>query len=182
MLQNKHIALIEHVAYKVHHLVCKNSKVDKRKILAMNELLKHRGPDQSGYICHNSFLLGHTRLSILDISEKGSQPMTTDGRYWIVYNGEIYNYKEIKKELIEKKYKFYSDTDTEVVLNAFREWGDKAFKKFNGEWALSILDKVENNIIICRDGIGYKPCYVYEDENYLAFSSEIRVRRHLMYR
>ena len=107
----------------INGIIFKNSKVDKRKILAMNELLKHRGPDQSGYICHNSFLLGHTRLSILDISEKGSQPMTTDGRYWIAYNGEVYNFRDLRKELINKDYKFFSETDTEVVLNSYKEYG-----------------------------------------------------------
>ena len=158
----------------INGIIFKNSKVDKRKILTMNALLHHRGPDQSGYISYKNLLLGHTRLSILDISTKGVQPMTADGRYWIVYNGEIYNYKDIKKNLIEKKYKFYSDTDTEVVLNAYREWGLDAFNKFNGEWACAILDKIENDLIICRDGIGYKPCYIYEDNNYIAFSSEIK--------
>ena len=158
----------------INGLIFKNSPVDEKKILSMNELISHRGPDQSGYIKHNNLLLGHTRLSILDTSKKGFQPMTADGRFWIIYNGEVYNYKEIKKELINKNYKFYSETDTEVVLNAYKEWGVESFNKFNGEWALAILDKFEETLIICRDGIGYKPCYIFEDNNYLAFSSEIK--------
>jgi len=158
----------------INGIIFKNSKVDIKKILAMNELLNHRGPDQTGYKIHNNLLLGHTRLSILDTSKKGFQPMTVDGRYWIVYNGEVYNYKEIKKELIHKNYKFFSDTDTEVVLNAYKEWGINCFDKFNGEWSLGILDNKEETLLLCRDGIGYKPCYVYEDKNYLAFSSEIK--------
>ncbi len=158
----------------INGIIFKNSPVDTSKILAMNELLKHRGPDQSGYVSHNNLLLGHTRLSILDISKKGFQPMTTDGRYWIIYNGEVYNFKDLKKELISKNYKFFSETDTEVVLNSFREWGIKSFNKFNGEWALAILDKVENSLIICRDGIGYKPCYIFENNKYFGFSSEMK--------
>ena len=158
----------------INGIIFKDQLVDEKKIQEMNELLNHRGPDQSGYIKHNNLLLGHTRLSILDVSKKGSQPMTLDGRFWIVYNGEIYNFKEIKKELINKNYKFFSETDTEVILNAYKEWGDECFNKFNGEWALAILDKVEETLILCRDGIGYKPCYIFEDKNYIAFSSEIK--------
>ena len=155
-------------------IVFKKNNVDNHKIISMNETLSHRGPDHSGYLRHKNLLLGHTRLSIIDLSSKGTQPMSSDGRFWIIYNGEIYNYLDLKEELIQKNYKFYSDTDTEVVLNAYIEWKEKCFEKFNGEWALSILDKKENTLIICRDGIGYKPCYIYEDEMYFAFSSEIK--------
>ena len=158
----------------INGIIFKKNKLEIHKILEMNSMLKHRGPDQSGYLKHNNLLLGHTRLSIIDLSKKGSQPMSSDGRYWIVYNGEVYNYLEIKKELINKNYKFYSNTDTEVVLNAYAEWGEKCFEKFNGEWALAILDKKENNLIISRDGIGYKPCYVFENNEFFAFSSEIK--------
>ena len=148
----------------INGIIFKNSKIDENKILSMNELLSHRGPDQSGYIKHKNFLLGHTRLSILDTSSKGFQPMTNDGKYWIAYNGEIYNYRDLKRELVEKNHKFFSETDTEVVLNAFKEWGDDCFRRFNGEWAVAILNKVEETLILCRDGIGYKPCYLYEDK------------------
>ena len=158
----------------INGIIYKNKPYDLKKILLMNSLLFHRGPDKSGFYNFNNVFLGHTRLSIIDTSAHGSQPMTVDGRYWIVYNGEVYNYKDIKKELLAKNYKFFSDTDTEVVLNAFREWGHESFKKFNGEWALAILDIKENNLVICRDGIGYKPCYIYEDSKCIAFSSEIK--------
>ncbi len=158
----------------INGIIFKNSSTDIKKILEMNAILNHRGPDQSGYINHKNLLLGHTRLSILDTSAKGLQPMTSDGRFWIIYNGEVYNYKKIKEELIHAGYKFFSDTDTEVVLNAYKEWGIKCFEKFNGEWALAILDNKEETLIICRDGIGYKPCYIFENETYFAFSSEIK--------
>ena len=128
-------------------IIFKKNNVDNNKIIAMNKMLSHRGPDNSGYLKHNNLLLGHTRLSILDLSSKGAQPMSNDGRFWIIYNGEIYNYLDIKEQLIQKNYKFFSDTDTEVVLNAYIEWKEKCFEKFNGEWALSILDKKENTLI-----------------------------------
>ena len=158
----------------INGIVFKTSKNDVSKILKMNALLNHRGPDDSGFISHKNLLLGHTRLSIIDTSNLGSQPMSVDGRYWIIYNGEIYNYKTLREELMVKKYKFYSNTDTEVVLNAYKEWGVNSFQKFNGEWSFAILDKKNNEVIICRDGIGYKPCYIFENNNFFAFSSEIK--------
>ena len=158
----------------INGIIFKTSKTDVSKILKMNALLYHRGPDDSGFINHKNLLLGHTRLSIIDTSNLGSQPMSVDGRYWIIYNGEIYNYKTLREELILKKYKFYSNSDTEVVLNAYKEWGVDSFQKFNGEWSFAILDKKHNEVIICRDGIGYKPCYIFENNNFFAFSSEIK--------
>ena len=158
----------------INGIIFKASKTDVSKILKMNALLDHRGPDDSGFINHKNLLLGHTRLSIIDTSNLGSQPMSVDGRYWIIYNGEIYNYRALRDELILKKYKFYSNSDTEVVLNAYKEWGVESFQKFNGEWSFAILDKKNNDVIICRDGIGYKPCYIFDNNNFFAFSSEIK--------
>ena len=158
----------------INGIVFKKPVIDFEKIIQMNNILQHRGPDFQGSISFKNLLIGHTRLSILDTSSKGNQPMSNDGRFWIVYNGEVYNYLELKDELIEKGYKFYSSSDTEVILCAFKEWGIKCFERFNGEWSLAILDKKEEKLIITRDGIGYKPCYIYEDSNYFAFSSEIK--------
>ena len=158
----------------INGIIFKKSEVDFTKIINMNNMLQHRGPDSKGSMSYKNLLLGHTRLSILDTSTKGSQPMSNDGRFWIVYNGEVYNYLELKEELTKKNYKFYTNTDTEVILCAFKEWGAKCFQKFNGEWALAILDKQENKIIITRDGIGFKPCYIYEDSDFFSFSSEIK--------
>ena len=158
----------------INGIIFKTSNTDVSKIIKMNALLNHRGPDDNGFINHKNLLLGHTRLSIIDTSNLGSQPMSVDGRYWIIYNGEIYNYKTLREELILKKYKFYSNSDTEVVLNAYKEWGVDSFKKFNGEWSFAILDKKNNEVIICRDGIGYKPCYIFDNNNFFAFSSEIK--------
>ena len=155
-------------------IISKSGIPNKENIITMNGLISHRGPDQSGYLEYKNLLLGQVRLSVLDETEKGRQPMSSDGRYWIIFNGEVYNYRELKKKLINKNYKFYSETDTEVVLNSYIEWGEECFKKFNGDWVIAILDKKTNEITIARDGIGCKPCYIFEDMNTFAFSSEIK--------
>jgi len=151
-----------------------NNETIDNHIHIMNDLLKHRGPDGMGSYKNQNLLLGHTRLSIQDLSEKGSQPMTNDQNLWIVFNGEIYNFKEIKKELIEIGHKFYSNTDTEVILNSYKQWGTNAFKKFNGMWAFAIYDILKKELIICRDRYGVKPCYYYYHEDKFIFSSEIK--------
>ena len=84
-------------------IINKTDKSDRNEIIKMNGMISHRGPDQSGYLDYKNLLLGHVRLSVIDISDNGRQPLSSDGRYWIIFNGEIYNYKEIKNELIEKK-------------------------------------------------------------------------------
>ena len=98
-----------------------------QEIHLMNKNLEHRGPDGSGVLKFKNLYLGHTRLSIQDLSTKGSQPMSNDGNTWIIYNGEIYNFKEIKIELENIGYKFYSETDTEVILNSYKEWERNVF-------------------------------------------------------
>ncbi len=155
-------------------IISKKNPLDRKNITRMNGMISHRGPDQSGYLEYKNVLLGHVRLSVIDRSDNGRQPMSNDGRFWIIFNGEVYNYLEIKDQLIQKNYKFYSKTDTEVILNAFKEWGVKCFEKFNGDWVIVILDKENNEILIARDAIGSKPCYIYEDEHKIAFSSEIK--------
>src|SRR5207253_1816540 len=100
-----------------------------------------RGPDDVGLYLDNHIGLGHRRLSIIDLSRAGHQPMSyADGRYWITYNGEVYNYRELRTELEGKGYKFHSQTDTEVILASYAEWGDKCLEKFNGMWAFLIYD------------------------------------------
>lgn len=150
------------------------SKPNLLDIKIMNQLLQHRGPDGSGEYLFKNVLLGHTRLSIQDLSSKGMQPMSNDNRYWIVFNGEIYNFQELRKELELLNHKFYSDTDTEVILNGFKEWGVKSFQKFNGMWSFALLDTIEEELIICRDRYGVKPCYLYKDNFQFIFSSEIK--------
>jgi len=100
--------------------------------------------------------------------------MSNDNRIYIVFNGEIFNFKDIRKNLIDIGYKFISDSDTEVALNAYKEWGTKSFDLFNGDWVMCILDKVENTFLVAKDGLGTKPLYIYEDQEYLSFCSEIK--------
>ena len=113
----------------INGIIYKKNIPNLSEIQRMNQAIKHRGPDGEGIFKFENILLGHRRLSILDLSEKGKQPMSNDGRYWITYNGEIYNFLEIKKQLLQLGYKFYSKTDTEVILNAYKEWGKESFKK-----------------------------------------------------
>jgi len=117
--------------------------------------------------------LGHRRLSILDLSAAGHQPMCTDdGRFWITYNGEIYNYLELAEELTSKGHQFKTNTDTEVLLHAYLEWGHECVDKFNGMWAFVIYDKTENKLFGSRDRFGVKPFYYIHNDNYFAFASE----------
>ncbi|MDD5430715.1 MAG: asparagine synthase (glutamine-hydrolyzing) [Candidatus Pacebacteria bacterium] len=133
----------------------------------------HRGPDQSGTFFDNSVSLGHNRLSIIDLSEKAKQPMVSDdGNYKIIFNGEIYNFKELRKKL-EKKYKFFSDSDTEVVLRGYEEYGDKIFGMLDGMWALAIYDKQRNELVLSRDYAGIKPLYYYWNDGKFVFASEL---------
>ena len=158
----------------INGVVYKNKKPDKLEMHVMNQAIKHRGPDDEGIMSFENSILGHVRLSILDLSPKGKQPMTCDKRFWITYNGEIYNFKTIREELKKIGHKFFSETDTEVILKAFYEWGEDCFKKFNGMWSLAILDTQKKEIIISRDRYGVKPCYYFSNLEKFIFSSEIK--------
>jgi len=141
----------------------------------MNTATKHRGPDDAGVFLSNAWSLGHNRLSIIDLSEKGHQPMITpDKKFAITFNGEIYNFLDIRKELEVKGYKFLSQTDTEVVLYAYQEWGPECLQKFNGMFALAILNTETEELFIARDRIGIKPLYYYHKDNQFIFSSEVK--------
>ena len=116
-----------------------NVAVAKDEIKNMNDLIVHRGPDDEGFFYGKNFALGHRRLSILDLSKDGHQPMSyMEDKYTITYNGEIFNYLEIKKKLEEFGYKFNSKTDTEVILASYDRWGKDCVEKFNGMWAFAI--------------------------------------------
>lgn len=137
------------------------------------ELIKHRGPDSDGFFLGENIFLGHTRLSILDLSERGNQPMfSDDGNYVIVFNGEIYNHLEIRKQLTE--FKFKSSSDTETILYSYIKFGDDCLKLFNGIFAFSIYNTITNELFIARDQLGVKPLYIYQDEKMFLFSSEIK--------
>ncbi len=156
-----------------------NESIDDFELNEMLDAMNHRGPDGRGikkfYSNNDTYLsLGHVRLSILDLSELGAQPMVYKDRYWITYNGEIYNFKELKEELIQKKYTFTSETDTEVLLAAYGEWGPECLNKLNGMFAFSIFDSLQNEIFIARDRFGVKPLYYFKHKNTFAFASEIK--------
>lgn len=149
--------------------------IDRGLIHEMNETTKHRGPDDMGAFLSANYSLGHNRLSIIDLSQAGHQPMhSKDKRYTIVYNGEIYNYLDIKKELIAKGYTFVSDTDTEVILCAYEEWGSDCLEKFNGMFAFAILDNQTEQLFLARDRVGIKPLYYYHKDGVFIFSSEAK--------
>ena len=143
----------------------------------MTSVLNHRGPDDEGHrIIKSEFAkvgIGHKRLSVLDLSANGHQPMSFKGLE-IVYNGEIYNYKEIRNELIDAGYLFVSDTDTEVLLKAFHKWGLRSIDKLNGMFAFAIYDKNQKKLFLVRDRVGVKPLYFYQSENLVLFASELK--------
>jgi asparagine synthase (glutamine-hydrolysing) len=142
----------------------------------MNNAINHRGPDGEGYwISKDGHIgFGHKRLSILDLSDKGKQPMSyANGRYQITYNGEIFNFIELREILELNSYKFQSDTDTEVILAAYDFWGKDCLKHFNGMWAFAIWDEVEQEMFLARDHFGIKPLYYsYQPGLRFVFGSE----------
>lgn len=141
----------------------------------MNKKLTHRGPDDVGDFIDSSISLGHTRLSIIDLSSRGHQPMfSADGRYVIVYNGELYNFLEIKKDLQSRGVSFFSNSDTEVILSAYLAYGVDCLEKFNGIFSLAIWDKKDKRLFAARDQIGVKPFFYYYKDDKLIFSSEIK--------
>ena len=136
--------------------------------------LYHRGPDQQNIYYNDKIIFSHRRLSIIDLSTNGMQPMkNNDESVIIVFNGEIYNFLELKEELTKGGYKFKSRSDTEVILNGYREWGENVIKKLNGMFAFVIYDKNTGKTIIARDRSGQKPIYYFEENGTLVFSSEV---------
>lgn len=152
----------------------KEEEVQEKDLNLMMRLMKHRGPDDEGVFKEGNVGLGFVRLSILDLSLDGHQPMfSDDNRYVIIYNGEVFNYIEIKKELASK-YKFKSETDTEVVLAAYKEWGEKCLDKLNGMFAFAIYDTKTKDLFAARDRFGIKPFFYYLDDDKFIFASEIK--------
>jgi len=145
---------------------------DGKLIKKMNDAQKHRGPDGEGSYTDDRVSLGHRRLSIIDISEDANQPMFYKD-FVIVFNGEIYNFKDIKSELQSKGHIFKTQSDTEVILHAYEEWRYECIKKFNGMWAFSIYDISNSELFISRDRFGIKPLYYYKKKDRFIFASEI---------
>jgi asparagine synthase (glutamine-hydrolysing) len=139
----------------------------------MTDAIAHRGPDGEGHWIEGNVGLGHRRLAIIDLSPAGHQPMiSTDHRYILSYNGEIYNFRELRSELEAAGYWFRSKSDSEVVLNALAHWGTDALLKFNGMFALALWDRKENTLLLARDRYGIKPLYYVHQGNIFAFGSE----------
>lgn len=178
--------------------------VSKLEAIKMSSILRHRGPDDEGFLLANgnsvsvfsgkdtipslsnleniaetnfeaNLILLHRRLSILDVSENGHQPMCAENNnFSIVFNGEVYNYREIRQELQQKGYVFKSDSDTEVILNAFIAWGKSCVNRFVGMWAFVVFDKQNNTLTLSRDRFGIKPLYYFKKDGFFAFASEIK--------
>jgi len=159
-----------------------NSKISKNELKKFNNSLTHRGPDAEGYYFNKIETLGfgHRRLSIIDTTSEANQPMSYDNdRYTIVFNGEIYNFIELKSELINLGFKFKTTGDTEVILASYIAWGENCQLKFNGMWAFAIWDSLKKKIFISRDRFGVKPIYYLINNNYLYFASELKAFMHI---
>ena len=182
---------------------CRGS-LDAAVVKEMTDLVTYRGPDDEGFACWGNVkntaslpaqkfvsnsvqlgsagndlavVLGHRRLSILDLSATGHQPMSTNGRFWIVFNGEIYNYKELRTELQAMGKAFVSTSDTEVILSAYATWGEACLNRFNGMWAFAIYDSFHHSLFASRDRFGVKPFYYAVAGDRVAFASEIKQLR-----
>jgi asparagine synthase (glutamine-hydrolysing) len=185
-------------------IIDRKDKINITKLQEVSKILRYRGPDDEGYLlaspdgksCKSykgdmspqsldlphifcayvgdNIALLHRRLSIIDLSDSGHQPMGYADRYWITLNGEIYNYLEIKEELLKKGYGFKSTSDTEVVLAAYSEWGEDCVRRFNGMWAFAIWDNKDNSFFLSRDRFGVKPLYYYYTNFIFIFCSEIK--------
>lgn len=155
--------------------VGKQKKSTKNKIIKdMADAIIHRGPDSDGYYTNDDVALGFRRLSIIDL-DGGNQPIyNEDNTKVIVFNGEIYNYEELKDDLVKKGHRFKTNTDTEVILHGYEEYQEKLFPKLRGMFAFVIYDLKENSIIGCRDHFGIKPFYYYKTDQEFMFSSEIK--------
>src|SRR3989344_5322097 len=140
---------------------------------ALNKL-NHRGPDDKGFFIGEGLWLAATRLSIIDLTTAGSQPMKNeDGSLVLVFNGEIYNYRQIRSKLI-KKHKFKSNTDSEVILHLYEEYGIECLKFLRGMFAFAIWDKRKKQLFLARDRLGKKPIKYYYDNKFFIFASEIK--------
>ena len=152
------------------------SNPDLSLLKNMGDIIAHRGPDNAGYYTNIEGIgFCHRRLSIIDLSENGNQPMScVDKSIWLIFNGEIYNYKELRKELILKGYKFRTESDTEVIINAYLEYKEDCVNRFNGMFAFSLWDDNNKKFFAARDRIGIKPYYYYSNSKVFVFASEIK--------
>jgi asparagine synthase (glutamine-hydrolysing) len=155
-----------------------NGPITEDEITSFTYSLRHRGPDGQGiYIdpADCSLALGHRRLAILDLSPTGRQPMSyANERYWLIYNGEVYNFVELRRELEALGCQFVSQSDSEIILAAYHQWGPACQQKFNGMWAFAIWDRQERRLFLSRDRFGIKPLYYLIQGSLFAFASEYK--------
>jgi len=148
--------------------------VRQESVKKMCDTLVHRGPDDEGFYVDRNVGIGMRRLTVIDLST-GHQPMTNeDGRYWIVFNGEIYNYPELRKELESKGHRFSTHTDTETIVHAYEEFGEACVERLNGMFAFALWDREEEKLVLARDRLGVKPLYYYEGADRFVFGSELK--------
>lgn len=155
--------------------ICGFNWEDKSLLKRMNDLLVHRGPDAEGTYSDGKISFGHRRLSIIDLSPAGKQPMSNeDNTIWITFNGEIYNFQELRKELEKQGHSFSSNTDTETIIHGYEEWGEKILQKLNGMFAFALWDSKTETLFLARDRLGVKPLYYYWNGDKFLFASEIK--------
>ncbi|MDA0747993.1 MAG: asparagine synthetase B, partial [bacterium] len=151
-----------------------NEPIDPGLLTRMTRVLAHRGPDGEGFHVDGPVGLGHRRLSIIDV-EGGAQPLSNeDGTVWITFNGEIYNFKELARELQSLGHRFRSRSDTEVLVHGYEEWGDDVVLRLNGMFAFGLWDARKRRMLLARDHFGVKPLYYFHDGQRLIFASELK--------
>jgi asparagine synthase (glutamine-hydrolysing) len=150
-------------------------RVDRNRLLRMRDTMFHRGPDGEGIYLNGPIGLAHRRLAIIDLSDSGRQPMTNeDGTIFLVFNGEIYNYIELREELKKKGHRFSSTSDTEVIIHQYEEDGERCVEKFNGMFSFILWDETKKKLFAARDRLGIKPLYYYFDHKKIIFASEMK--------
>jgi asparagine synthase (glutamine-hydrolysing) len=185
-MENKSVEIARKIGLLKDYLMCgifgvwnyrTKKSVDRETLVRCTNSMTHRGPDDLGtfYDDKNGIGLGFRRLSIIDLSPTGHQPMCNeDGRLWIVFNGEIYNFLDLKDSLESKGHLFHSRTDTEVILHQYEEQGSDCFKELNGMFGIGIWDNTNRQLLLARDRVGKKPVYFYDDGNRIIFASELK--------
>ena len=155
-------------------IIKKEGTIAHSQIKAMNDIVAHRGPDGEGFYIDNNIALGHRRLAIIDLSTDGNQPMPYNDDLVLIFNGEIYNYIELRQQLIEKGHHFKTLSDTEVILVAYIEWGEQCVNYFNGMWSFCLYDKKKQKVFCSRDRFGVKPFYYSHKNDQFYIGSEIK--------
>lgn len=149
--------------------------VDRNLLKRMTDLMAYRGPEGEGFVCEGNVGFGHRRLKIIDLSAQATQPMFNESKeIFLTYNGEIYNYVELRSELMDRGHKFSSQCDAEVIIHGYEEWGVDCLLRLKGMWAFALWDKKKNTLFMARDRFGIKPLYYFYDRKIFAFASEIK--------